>query len=142
MYCHLCATEIIDEEFFCRNCGEPSIPIVAELDKRNWLSSIGVFLLGAALYLLLAVLVVNFLFPWLRGSDTFLYILLWSGALVSGLGLALYKELVGTKKKLRAEREKRRASLSTASRSLQQASGFAEAPASVTEPTTVKMLRR
>ena len=145
MFCHLCATKIEEEDFFCRKCGEASVPILLTLDKRNWLSTVGFFLLGCVLYglVLFAFLqIVAALIPDLRNASFLFAALIITGVLVSGFCAAFAKEASVAKRKLKTEREKRRAALSKPAESRLLEARLSEVPVSVTENTTVKLKRQ
>lgn len=145
MFCHLCATRIEEGDFFCRNCGEESVPVLAELNRRNWLRTVGFFTLGVVgfgAFAIMLPLLVLFLFPSMKDPLTVMWVLFILGVLVAGLGAAVLGELADTKRKLKGEREKRRTSLSrTARPAITQGQEPQMPNGSVTEPTTVKMMR-
>lgn len=145
MFCHLCGSKIQEDDFFCRNCGEASVPILAELDKRHLSIAIGAFLLGAAGFFLVVFSLITILFallPLMKGPQTAIFILFAAGMIVSGIGVAAFREFRITKRKLQEERDKRRASLSNAVHPGLSVGQFADFPGSVTESTTVKLVGR
>lgn len=145
MFCHLCATKIQEDDFFCRNCGEASVPILAELNKRNLSITIGLFLLGAVGFFIVIFSLITILFelfPLMKGPQTAIFILFAAGMIGSGLGVTAFREFKLAKKKLQEERDKRRTSLSNAVHPELPAGQFVDFPGSVTEPTTVKLVGR
>ena len=145
MFCHLCATKIEKGDFFCRNCGEISPVLVSTLDKRNWLATAGIFALCAISYsvLLFAIFQILIMFdPGLRSPFPFIWLLLVSGSVASGVCVVLARDRSEMKRKLESEREKRRTILTEAA-APQLVGNTPQDPAfGITEHTTVKFERK
>ena len=141
MYCYFCATEILDGDSYCRNCGEESAAIPVAVQNGSWISSLGSFLLGAILYVLVLFFVVSLLDTLLHGTPQLaILILLVFGALVSGACMVLLRKLRAkpVRKRVRAK-EKKSAEISDTPLLDLPRERFIRVPDSVTDSTTSKL---